>query len=268
MKIRRDRRRPSAAFDPATQDPQTRAERRAAALKAYEELCDILAGLDLKGLAALNHAYAQVSDDDRFRAVAEILVDLAYQHGRIGEDDRVVDVDPEYAAITELASRVSGGGAVDMAVAVLVHDLVNKDVYEKVVQWWADAGAPLPENVWYPPPATPEPHQHPTGLPGNQAANEPPPEAISLREVRRRALAAVRARQRRRRRRKARFKMLIFRAVVFAAAGVICGFLATALFGVGKPVMSVVLGVTAIALFVLCWLSYRHATQLSGRSSL
>jgi hypothetical protein len=70
--------------------------------------------------------------------------DLAYGTGRVDKHDRIVGVPREQGDLAEITLLVDGGGALDVALAIITHDLLTADEFETLTRWWQLAWGPMP----------------------------------------------------------------------------------------------------------------------------
>lgn len=131
-----------------------------ATLEAYRTFRETTAVLETQTITDLAGAY---SPTDAYVAASERAIDAAFESGRLiqtAADDaddteyRVADVEAGYALLDALPDLGDGLGSVEVAIAVLVHDLISADDYQTITEWWA-AHAPLPI-VSTPPPVVVE----------------------------------------------------------------------------------------------------------------
>jgi hypothetical protein len=110
----------------------------------------------------LTEHFATVSARKWYTRALKAVYSVAYDSGRLQRGEIVTGAPDDLAALADIAP-IAGGAAMDIAVAVLVRDLVDPDDYRKVTSWWAKTT----EAAWLPtePQLTPQPEPMP--LPEN-----------------------------------------------------------------------------------------------------
>lgn len=94
---------------------------------------------------ALAEAFPAVARRRWYTKALSAAYAAAYESGRLTAGNEVVGADDGHHALSELA-QVGAGGAMDVAVAVLVADLITAEQYRQITSWWGKAGSAwLPE---------------------------------------------------------------------------------------------------------------------------
>jgi hypothetical protein len=141
-------------------------------LADYVRLFNIAQVLDPADVDDMARRWAKISRTEWYETVANDANRLAVKHGRLTPDGIVTGAltDPEHGQIVLLADAVPGGGAIDVATAVLVRDLLPLVSYRKLTNWWSRH-----ESTWLPgdPEPEPEPEQPPAGEPEPDPAPAP-----------------------------------------------------------------------------------------------
>ena len=121
----------------------TRPVNRTAAYVTFRRRADQLTNPQRE---ALTQAHSRVADNPAYEDAAVRAAECAYEYGYVVrtstdhhgvevEDDVVVGVDPAIASIVPLA-KIAGGGALDVAYALLSGVDIKPDEFEILTSWW------------------------------------------------------------------------------------------------------------------------------------
>lgn len=93
--------------------------------------------------------YERIENRPWYSTAADQVYDLVKKTGRLDRDGYVVGdiADPEKARPAALTEMVDGGAAVDVALTILVADLLDDQTYTAMTGWWSRFGSTwLPED--------------------------------------------------------------------------------------------------------------------------
>lgn len=146
-----------------------------ATLSAYADFCYAITALTTSDAEQLAGHFASLRGRRWYEKAVTAAWDAAYDSGRIDGNDMVVGADEDQADLLHLSLTINYCGALDVAVAILVSDLIPADTYRQLTSWWAKAeSAYLPEK-----PATESPAPLPEpGPPATEPARVTPVEMI------------------------------------------------------------------------------------------
>lgn len=96
--------------------------------------------LDDADAQAIGSEYEQLGQHDWYVQAANMAHELADTSGRVSDDGFVTGevTDPDHADVTALRDVVGAGAAVDVAIAILVSDLLPKKQYGQITNHWGN----------------------------------------------------------------------------------------------------------------------------------